>query len=398
MNIEKKLTNLAKRAGIHYSLSHLEEALSLLDNPQQANKYIHIAGTNGKGTTADFIAQNLELLGFKVGLYTSPHLFSYTERIKINNEPIKLQTLCNYLRKIKKIIKNFQLTEFEILTIISFLYFNDNKVDYVILETGLGGRLDATNVIIPIVSIITTISYDHQSILGNSLSQIASEKAGIIKNNIPVITFSQEPPVNSILQKKAKETSSPIYFIQKKFDNYLNNNKLLAEKAMLLLGYEFKSNLSTRLLGRMQLIQTHPPLIADSAHNIEGVLELKNYIKKSNLETDIIVSFSNKPKEDIIKILLELSSVAKNLIITNFNHYKALPASNIKEIAKDVPNIQIIPMRKISQYVAGRKRSLIVTGSIYFLGYMLQKKYDTTSVFAKNIIQPKKLFQEIWNK
>ena len=181
------------RFGSNYGLERTFRLLELLGSPQEKIKLIHIAGTNGKGSTTAMVTKILRGFGYKVGMYTSPYLEEFEERIQINGEKIKKDTLVNLLGHVKNAIDKVieegyeHPTEFEIITALMFLHFYNEKVDYGVIEVGLGGRLDSTNVIIPKVSVITSISLDHMNILGDSLKDIAKEKAGIIKDGIPVI-------------------------------------------------------------------------------------------------------------------------------------------------------------------------------------------------------------------
>ncbi len=372
MNIEKQLYALAKNSGINYDLGHIVEALSLLKNPHRGISYIHIAGTNGKGTTADFIAQSLEASGKNVGLYSSPHLFSYTERFQVNGNQITLEQINSYLKIIKAKIKQIPLTEFEILTLIAFLFFKDANPDFVVMETGLGGRLDATNVVDPILTVITTIAFDHQAILGNTLEQIATEKLGIMKPTVPMVTFEHEPKISKLFQEKANQLKCPLFFVKQINENYLLNNNLLADKAISLLGYSPQPTGKTRLTGRMQVLSQAPFKLADSAHNQEGIRKLVHYIKTHNLETDVIFSVSQKPKEDILEMAQMLSSVALTLYITEFDFYKAMPLSEIIKITKDIKNLKVLPKNQTDEFIRTTKNNLIITGSIYFLGSVLK--------------------------
>jgi len=372
VNIEKQLCELAKTSGINYDLTHITKALALLGNPHLGLKYIHIAGTNGKGTTADFIAQTLEHHGSKVGIYTSPHLFSYTERFQINGTKISSSKLSSYISLIKDKTNAISLTEFEILTLVAFLYFKDEQVDFVVLETGLGGRLDATNIVIPILTVITTISYDHQAILGNTLREIAAEKLGIVKHEIPLVTFNQPDEIRAMFHNKTTELNSPLFCVDPTSENYLINNKLLADKAITILGFEPVTIKNTRQIGRMQKISKSPLILADAAHNIQGIEQLVKYIKLHNLETNIIFSVSQKSDEDIKEMADMLSAVAKTLYITEFDFYKAVPLTSLIDITKDIKNLKVLPMNETSKLIKSTKNNLIITGSIYFLGSILK--------------------------
>jgi len=203
---------------INLGLDRIKRICNLMGDPQNDLKVIHIAGTNGKGSTTTFISSILKSQGYRVGIYTSPYIERFTERIKINDEEIKEKEVAEYLEYlipiIDKVIKegHEKPTEFEIITAMAFKYFYDNKVDYVVLEVGLGGRLDATNVVNPILSVITTISYDHMNILGDTLGKIAYEKAGIIKQDIPLVLYPQEKEADEVIRKVAKEKNSKFSF------------------------------------------------------------------------------------------------------------------------------------------------------------------------------------------
>lgn len=220
MNIEFKLcletlNNWAKQRGIHYKLDHMHSALALLQNPhQKLAPIIHIAGTNGKGSTLRFLSTALQSLGYKVGTFSSPHLHCYTERICINDTPISEQEFTLHFKIVENALKNhLRLCEFEYLCCLAFVYFAKQNLDYIILETGLGGRLDATNVCQAKAVVITSIGYDHQDILGNNISDIAAEKAGIITHSCPVFTpNSQKDIVKDRIFLQAQKKQCLIHF------------------------------------------------------------------------------------------------------------------------------------------------------------------------------------------
>lgn len=197
--------------GMNFGLNRIKRLCELLDNPQEKLKIIHVAGTNGKGSTTTFISNILISQGYKVGTYTSPYIERFTERIKINNIEISQDDVARLVDEIKQPIEILMQegfdhpTEFEIITACGFKYFYEKDVDFVVLEVGLGGRLDATNVVKPLVSVITSISYDHINILGDTLSKIAYEKAGIIKENIPLVLYPQLKEAREVILDVAKE-------------------------------------------------------------------------------------------------------------------------------------------------------------------------------------------------
>jgi dihydrofolate synthase/folylpolyglutamate synthase len=186
-------------------LDNIASLCAQLDNPQHSFKSLHIAGTNGKGSSSHFIASILQEHGFKVGLYTSPHLKSFTERIKINGIEVSKDWVSSFVSEKKNIIQEVSPSFFEWTVAMAFCYFKEQKVDWAIIETGLGGRLDSTNIIMPFGCLITNIGYDHQDILGNSLEEIAFEKAGIIKQGIPVTISEYQPEISDIFIKKARK-------------------------------------------------------------------------------------------------------------------------------------------------------------------------------------------------
>ncbi len=292
-------------------------------NPQNRIKTIHIAGTNGKGTTTHIIAGGLQAQGYKVGVYTSPHYKDFRERIKINGFYIPKSYIIDFLNRYSKDLEEIQPSFFEMTVAMAFLYFADEKVDFAVIETGLGGRLDSTNVINPLLAVITNISFDHQSMLGNTLPAIAGEKAGIIKNNIPVIIGERQKELEQIFINKAQEMSAQIHFatdhiqiietgfsqLKKSYTVVYNKHpwienlstdltgpfqerniitgmyalKLLSEKININIDKlkDFFPNLKSKTgyIGRWQVLGSDPMIIADSAHNEGGLKIIMNEIQ-----------------------------------------------------------------------------------------------------------------------
>ena len=207
-----------QRFGIKLGLANIEKLLSLLGNPHKKLRCVHIAGTNGKGSTAAFLHSILLHSGYRAGLYTSPHLVNFTERIKINNTEISRKRVAQIVTLIREMCRREDLetiTFFEFITALAFQYFAEEKTDLVIMETGMGGRLDATNVVHPLVTIITSISLEHQVYLGNTLQQIAAEKAGIIKKNAPLLTGARQPGVIKLFTEQCRKLKTQIYVLGK---------------------------------------------------------------------------------------------------------------------------------------------------------------------------------------
>ena len=300
-------------------LGNITELLDFLGNPQNNFKAVHVAGTNGKGTVSHTLASIFQECGYKTGLYTSPHLLDFRERIRINGQMIPEQNVIDFIGDNKEKFEMMQLSFFEMATGMAFDYFSKEKVDIAIIEVGLGGRLDSTNVIKPELSVITNISLDHVSMLGNTLAEIAVEKAGIIKPNTPVVIGETQPETKDVFIKKAEECKAPIYFADQivdcdkvhiesldyqKFDIWKDNELYIEAVEFPLLGYYQKKNLATvicaieilkekfnidkkdivnglefvvkntNLMGRWQILSRQPLVIADTGHNVGGIKEI----------------------------------------------------------------------------------------------------------------------------
>jgi folylpolyglutamate synthase/dihydropteroate synthase len=220
------LYNLQKY-GIKFGLDNISRLMSALDNPHTSFLSVHVAGTNGKGSTSAIIASILKTAGFKVGLFTSPHIISFTERIRVNGEEITENEVIELAEEIKDIVVHlgdFSPTFFEVVTAMALLYFKRKKVDIAVIEVGMGGRLDATNIITPEISVITNISYDHKEFLGDTLKEIAHEKAGIIKKGVPVVASYQESEAMKVIEQKAIEKNSELYIYGRDFSSVLKRN------------------------------------------------------------------------------------------------------------------------------------------------------------------------------
>ena len=277
-----------------------------LDNPHKQFKSIHVAGTNGKGSTSHMLASVLQKAGYRVGLYTSPHLKDFRERIRINGEVVSKQFVIGFIKRNKAFLESHQLSFFEMTVGMAFGYFAKQKVDVAIIEVGLGGRLDSTNIITPELSIITNIGLDHTQFLGDTLQKIAEEKAGIIKPNVPVVVSETQPETKSIFQVKAKSSNSEIFFADKLIQKglksdlkglYQIHNIKAVMQAVNILSYskfkisktELKKGLlnvinNTGLKGRWQILGHKPKTICDTAHNREGLTYVMQQLKEEEYE------------------------------------------------------------------------------------------------------------------
>ena len=298
-----------------------------LGNPECDLKCIHVAGTNGKGSTSHLLASVLQEAGYQVGLYTSPHLKDYRERIAINGEPISEEYVCTFINKNKAFFEANQLSFFEMSVGLAFEYFTQKKTDINIIEVGMGGRLDSTNIVTPLISVITNIGLDHTQFLGNTLEAIAMEKAGIIKKNIPVVIGEYIPETKSVFLAKSKEMNAEIYFasdlIEETYPSELHgayqiqNKKtvlqtlsVLQEQNQFLITEDAIKNgflnviQNTKLLGRWHSLGEHPKIICDTAHNAHGLKIVLDQVQQQKFDTLHIVLgvVNDKNLEEILPL------------------------------------------------------------------------------------------------
>lgn len=344
------------------------------NNPHKKFRTIHIAGTNGKGSCSHTIAAILQSAGYKTGLYTSPHLIDFSERIKVNGEPVEKEFVIDFVKQNKDFFEPLHPSFFELTTAMAFLYFAEKKVDVAVIEVGLGGRLDCTNIITPDLSIITNISFDHTQFLGNTLKDIAKEKAGIIKEKKPVIIGEYTPETKTVFEDKAKSTNSDIIFAE---DNKLINGYKQTENGLLLyksdkikdlygelnglyqvkntntilnavykligLGYNIdETNIKngfrnvchlTGLMGRWQKLEENPTIICDTGHNIGGMKYIVEQLSRMKYDKlHIIIGMVND--KDINGVISLLPKNAK-YYFTQASVKRALPAEKVKEIANN---------------------------------------------------------------
>lgn len=296
-----------------------------LENPQHSFKAIHVGGTNGKGSTSHMLASVLQEAGYKVGLYTSPHLKDFRERIKVNGKVVSKDFVINFIKEHQSFFEKNQLSFFEMTVGMAFQYFKEQQVDVAIIEVGLGGRLDSTNIIQPIVSVITNISLDHVQMLGNSINSIAFEKAGIIKKNTPIIIGEKTDETETVFIQKAEKENAPIIFAEDLIPkhNFTSDLKGIYQqknirtalvtldelsKTFQITSENVKNGLqnvikNTSLLGRWQTLGENPKIICDTGHNVAGIQEIVkqlNSIKKRKLH--LVLGFVNdKEIDEILK-------------------------------------------------------------------------------------------------
>lgn len=362
--------------GIKLGLKNIKELLKLLGNPQEKLKFIHISGTNGKGSTAAFISNVLIEEGYQTGLFTSPYIEEFNERIQINNKKIPHQDIIRITHEIKnciEIMTNKGLnhpTEFEIVTALAMKYFYIKKCDFVVLEVGMGGRFDATNIIKnSIVSVITKISLDHIEYLGDTIKKIAYEKAGIIKDNVPVVLYSKQDEVKEVIREIAIEKNARIIYPD--FNRIINIDSSLKEQIfdykdyknikIKLLGEHQKKNCiiaiealeivknkgfrinkesimkglyKTRWIGRMEVLSYNPCFIIDGAHNKDGAIALVESMKQIFKEKKITFIFGVLKDKDIRGMVNVFSTIAKRFILITPNNNRGFCAKNLADIVK----------------------------------------------------------------
>lgn len=343
----QKVGNKAYKVG----LENIKAFDDYLGNPHLCYKCIHVAGTNGKGSVSHSIAAVLQSAGYKVGLYTSPHIKNFTERIRVNGEEVARDFVCDFVNRHFDFMKDKSLSFFEVTTAMAFEYFKFQNVDFAIIEVGLGGRLDSTNIITPILSVITNIGFDHMAILGNSLAEIAKEKAGIIKNQIPIVIGERNTETDSVFEAKASENNSKIIFAQDRFriakyteceekihfkifdkecmfydikfplSGYCQTKNIITILAtieqLLLQNIEisFESQISglenvaelTHLVGRWQKISDNPTTIIDTGHNTHAVKYVAEQLGKYSQQYEkvhIVWGMSNdKHPENVLQMM-----------------------------------------------------------------------------------------------
>ncbi len=404
------------RPGLHRIIALLEK----LGNPQDKIKTVHVAGTNGKGSTVTFLNMLLQEKGLKVGTFTSPYIERFNERICLNSEQISDEDLVRWVKKIKPLVMELDrdealsgITEFEIITALMYDYFFEKKIDIGIIEVGLGGLLDSTNVITPLLSIITTIGYDHLDILGDTLGEIAAQKAGIIKKQRPVIVGRMPKEAYEVIKKVAVEKESPVYtvaldffveyghpiepwgeqftFKRKNFSldrleigllgKHQTDNASLAIEASLQLGAQLNFSLQESEIrralkaafwpGRMEKIADEPMIILDGAHNEPAVQVLVENVKKEFAGKDIYILFAALTTKNVQGMLTLLQKIPReHLYLTQFDYPKAVSSSMYQSMAIKEPVLITEYWQEALQQIVHDVSSedvILITGSLYFI-------------------------------
>ena len=425
--VDYSLTRQDRLAAANFNLQRMVDLMSLMGNPQSKYPVIHIAGTKGKGSTAAMIASVLQSAGYKVGLYTSPHLQDYIERIQISRECLAHAELVRLVNLLKPSIEKIEgLTTFEITTAIGFQAFADARVDIAVVEVGLGGRLDATNIVTPLVSVITSLSYDHMNVLGDSIAQIATEKAGIIKQGRPLVLAPQEETPQKVVESIAFDRSAPLTMVGRdilfsswshslegqslivwpKKDQFLINEFIHSaggsnwEPVHLnipLLGYHQVQNAATayaaievvrkegikisdaavrqgfdRVIwpGRFELINREPIIVVDSAHNRDSALKLRLAMDDYLNGKPILLVFGVSEDKDVRGMFDQLLPRVKMVIATQSTHPRAMEANKLVELAHQfgrpaIATVDIVTALTEAINLADRDTAIVVAGSIF---------------------------------
>ncbi|MHC1683572.1 MAG: folylpolyglutamate synthase/dihydrofolate synthase family protein [Clostridiaceae bacterium] len=424
MNYKEAMSYIHNTAkfGMNFGLQRTEKILEILGNPQENLKLIHIAGTNGKGSTSAMLSQILIESGYKTGMFTSPYIEEFEERIQINNVNIPKERLCEIISKLKIAIDEVialgfdHPTEFEIITCAMFLYFFEEKIDIGVIEVGLGGRLDSTNVINPILTIITSISFDHMNILGNTLEEIAMEKAGILKNKVPLVLYPQEENSKQVILKIASSKDAKVTLVDRecgKFLKVIDNGQSVLQKIQIqtnktytlnlaLLGkhqilnaavvirvvetledYNFKiteENIKIALekvtwKGRLEIMRRNPLIVIDGAHNLGGIESLVDnvniYFKYKNIKL-ILGILSDK---EVYKMVEKITTIAEKV-------YTVTPNSERGELASELKNVVDCYNKNVESYAdysealnnaikdSSENDLILISGSLYMIGDM----------------------------
>jgi dihydrofolate synthase/folylpolyglutamate synthase len=378
----KKASELAKA---DFNLDRMRDLLALLGNPHEKYPVIHVAGTKGKGSTSALMASALTAAGYRTGLYTSPHLQDYVERIQIDGKPVSHAGLVELVEQVKPAVAKVpKLTTFEITTAIGFLYFAQQNVDAAVIEVGLGGRLDATNVVTPRVSVITSLSYDHMAVLGNTLTLIAGEKAGIIKPGIPVVSSPQVDEARVVLEKVSAERGSPLTLVGRDVTFEAGEHSLDGQTLQLVTRHSLSSPKGTHvtpksvilripLLGghqvanaataytalkvsgleiseeairkgfaevswpcRFEIASRAPTVIFDSAHNQDSFARLRETLDDYFPGKPVILIFGASEDKSLSGMLEEIKPRLRLLIATKADHPRALDPEEIVEAANRI--------------------------------------------------------------
>ncbi len=403
MNGQLEKLFLRRQVGVKFGLDNIQKLCVALGNPERELKFIHIAGTNGKGSVAAMCEAMLKELGLKVGLYTSPHLVRYNERFRFDGKEIEDSVLEPLVERVLNVVSE-EVTFFEISTAVAFLWFQQMKADVVVLETGLGGRLDATNVVTPMITVVTAIGFDHMQFLGNSLKEIAGEKAGIIKAKIPVITPPQEPEAQMVIQNSAKDKHAPLIEITEEqlgeFKAPLSGehqkwNTALAVAAVrefcMRSGEQVPSKSvvekglkQTRWPGRCEIVErpSKPILMIDGAHNPLGVRALVQEIRNRWGEGKVLVIFGVVADKNIKEMIALLQPVAKQMFFTRVPSDRSASLDELRRLIPKTECFDSLP--EALEKADLQSDPIVICGSLFLVGQALALVRGTNEKLQPN--------------
>lgn len=405
--------------GMNFGLGRETELLRRIGNPHEKIRVIHVGGTNGKGSTSAMLAAVLQKAGYRAGVFTSPHLHSYTERYRINGIPIKTGHVARLITNLRPHLEDMvrdgfeQPTEFEVSTAMAFLYFWEQAVDFLILEVGLGGAIDSTNVVTPLLAVITNVGMDHMDYLGHTLTEIARVKAGIIKPGIPVVTAAANPEALAVIESECRERGSPllrvgagvawkpgVHSLRGQSFDYAGINRRLRDLWLPLMGRHQLNNAATALAAletlerqghcvlseqayrdglaevvwpaRLELIGENPPVLIDGAHNYDGACSLRRALDEYFAGRGVIMVMGMLGDKERAKVVAELAPRARRVIITKPNSPRSgdweQMAGEARRYVKDVENIEDIGDAVRAGLAAAGKDDLVcITGSLYMV-------------------------------
>ena len=421
--VDYSLKHISELAKAEFNLDRMYALMEELGNPQNKYAISHVAGTKGKGSVSALCASALQAAGYTAGLYTSPHLIDYCERIQINGEPISHEFMVELVEEIKpSVAKIPKLTTFEITTALGFLAFAKKGVNAAAIEVGLGGRLDATNIVMPKVSVITSLSYDHMAVLGNTLAEIAGEKAGIIKQGVPVVSSPQKEEALDVLRRVAKSRECPFILLGKdvKFEcletsldgqllritddlrqstldlqipllgAHQVENAAAAYTALKMSGIPVfdeaiqKGFSQVKWHARFEVLRREPPVVVDSAHNRDSAFRLRQALDEYFPEVPVILIFCALEDKDISGMLEELKPRLEKVVATRADHPRA---PSVEWVAEQVKHAGI-PVEAVTPVASALERALelasdqkivLSAGSVAFAGEVIAAWQKRTS-------------------
>ncbi|HEX3445608.1 MAG TPA: folylpolyglutamate synthase/dihydrofolate synthase family protein [Chthoniobacterales bacterium] len=383
--------------GIKLGLAGIQALAEVLGNPQQSLRFIHVAGTNGKGSVCAMLESICRAQGLKTGLFTSPHLVRYNERIQVNRRSIPDDDIIGGISEIRALISEHDLNPsfFEITTALAFLHFFRSEVDIVLLETGLGGRLDSTNIVTPIVSVLTSIDLDHQKILGNSLAEIAREKAGIIKHGVPVVSAPQSVEVRKVFESFAQRLCTRVRYAEfpaTPFSVALAGSRqqvnaavavdALSQARLAISPQAIATGLATVFWpGRFQQVESN--LILDGAHNPAASWQLVQTWKECQRGTTPTVIFGGLKDKNLSQMLEALSQIASRFFLVPVENDRSSSPSELKT-PDHLPTTVYSSVKDAVEHARALRDPILITGSLYLVGEALAWLEPDFGIFEKS--------------